>query len=350
MDPAPVTTGSTPEPLVTVIVPVYNGAGYLRESLDSILGQTYRHIEVVVLDDASTDDTPGIVRSYGDRLKYVRQASNLGQFQNVNSGLLRAGGALVAVFHADDVYEPSIVQREVEFLRAHPDVGAVFCLDKFIDAGGREYGRLTLPPEVRGKEVLSYRELLEVLLLRKNIVLRTPGAMVRRHVYDEVGFFEPSYAIGADFELWLRIARRHAIGLLHDHLFSYRHFHGNLSHHYRHLRTTPDVFFRIMDEHVERGGRPLVSARALAAFEGHRAEETLMNAVSHYIAGDMTAVRRTIAPLRSRTILEGSTIQRTRMLSLLWLLRVLSRVPHIAAIGRAFRRRWYSTAPALVRT
>jgi glycosyltransferase involved in cell wall biosynthesis len=329
---------------------VYNGAGYLRESLDSILAQTYKRLEVIVLDDASTDDTPGIIASYGSRLTCVRHQTNLGQFQNVNSGIARASGEFVAIFHADDVYEPTIIQREVEFLLAHGDVGAVFSLDKFIDAAGREYGRLVLPVEVRGKEVLQYRDVLEVMLLRKNIVLRTPGAMVRRRIYDEVGLFDPSYAIGADFELWLRIARAHAIGLLNEHLFSYRHFHGNLSHHYRHLRTTPDVFFRIMDEHLAGRGRTLVSPRALAAFEGHRAEETLMNAVSHYIAGDMTAVRRTIAPLRSRTILGGITIQRGRMLALLWLLRVLSRVPHIAAIGRAFRRRWYATAPVLART
>ena len=351
MDPSPLlTTRGEPRPLVTVLVPVYNGASYLRESLDSILAQQYRPMEIIVLDDGSTDDTPSIAATYQGRVRYVRQPRNLGQFQNVNSGITIASGEMVAVFHADDVYGPTILEREVEFLLAHPDVGAVFCLDKFIDAAGREYGRLVLPPEVRGTEVLSYRDLLEVMLLRKNIVLRTPGALVRRRVYDEVGLFDASYAIGADFEMWLRIARRQPIGLVHEHLFSYRHFHGNLSHHYRHLRTAPDVFFRIMDEHVASAGRQLVSQHALAGYEGHRAEETLMNAVSHYIAGDMASVRRTIAPLRSRTITQATTIQQGRMLALLWLLRGLSRAPHIAAIGRAFQRRWYASAPALART
>jgi glycosyltransferase involved in cell wall biosynthesis len=337
-------------PLVTVLVPVYNGAGHLRESLDSIVAIRYAPLEIIVLDDASTDETPAIVASYGDRVRSVRQPHNLGQFGNVNAGLALAGGEFVAVFHADDVYEPDIVAREVEFLQAHPEAGAVFCLDKFIDARGVEYGRLTLPPETQGVAVLDYTALLEVLLRRKNRILRAPGAMVRRSVYADVGGFDASYEIGADLEMWLRIARRYPLGLLHEHLFRYRHFHGNLSHHYRHLRTAPDVFFRIMDECLAGTGGTLVSRQAVAGFEAHRTEERLMNTVSHYIAGDLASARRTLAPLRTRTILGARTVQRSRLVMLLWLLRGLTRLPHVAAIGEAFRRRWYGSAPPVAPT
>ena len=343
------TASESNQPLVTVLVPVYNGAAYLRESLDSIVAQDYQPLEIIVLDDASTDATPAIVAGYGSKVRYVARATNLGQFGTVNAGLDLARGEFVAVFHADDVYRPTIVSSEVAFLRAHPEAAAVFCLDRFIDASGREYGRLVLPPEVRSTEALTYHALLEVLLLRKNTVLRTPGALVRRRVYDEVGRFDASYGIGADLEMWLRIAKAHQIGLVHEHLFSYRHFHSNLSHHYRHLRTTPDVFFRIMDEHVAAVGRASLSESAVAAYEGHRTEETLMNGVSHYISGDLDALRRTITPLRARTIVEAAPIQRGRMLALLLALRGLSRLPHIAAVGRAFQRRWYASAPTSAR-
>lgn len=336
-------------PLVTVVVPVYNGATYLRESLDSIVGQRYAPLDILVLDDASTDATADIIASYGDRVRGVRQPRNLGQFENVNVGIGLARGDLVAVFHADDVYDERIVEREVAFLLGHPDVGAVFCLDRFIDAAGKEYGRLTPPPEVRGAEVLDYARLLEVLLLRKNRVLRAPGALVRREVYAAVGRFDASYEIGADLEMWLRIARQYPIGLLHEHLFSYRHFHGNLSHHYRHLRTSPDVFFGLIDERLADGGRALVPSRALAAFEAHRAEEKLLNAVSHYIGGDVTAARQVAGSVRTGTIVRGATVQRWRLVALLWLMRALVRLPRLGMVAGAFERRWYGSAPPAVR-
>ncbi|MDQ3685332.1 MAG: glycosyltransferase, partial [Acidobacteriota bacterium] len=111
-------------PLVSIIVPVFNGEKYVRESLDSIVGQTYPHLEILVMDDASTDATPGIIAGYGDRVTSYRQPRNRGQFQNVNDGIGMARGEYIAVYHADDVYEPRIVEREVDFLERHTEAGA----------------------------------------------------------------------------------------------------------------------------------------------------------------------------------------------------------------------------------
>jgi GT2 family glycosyltransferase len=331
--------------LVTVVVPVYNGAAYLRPALDSIVGQRYRPLEIIVLDDASTDETPSIAGSFGDRVRVIRQARNLGQFANVNAGIALARGEFVAVFHADDLYDADILEREVAFLSEHPKVTAVFCLDKFIDAAGREYGRLALPPELCDTTVLDYPRLLEVLLRRKNRVLRAPGALVRREVYHAVGVFDPHYRIASDLEMWLRIARHGPIGLLHEHLFSYRHFHGNLSHHYRHLRTSPDVFFELMDDELAAWGRTRVSAGALAAYEAHRAEELLMNAVSQYIAGDVASARRTLDKVRVTTLWQTDAVQRARLTILLVGLRGLGHLPRVALVADAFARRWYPNAP-----
>jgi glycosyltransferase involved in cell wall biosynthesis len=217
-------------PLVSVIVPSYNGARFLPESLDSILAQTYPHIEIIVLDDASTDDTPAVAARYAGRITYVRQAVNRGQFDNVNDGIARATGELVAVYHADDVYLPEIVEREVAYLEAHPDVAAVFASDIFVDAVGREYGRLRLPPEVRGEQPLDYATVLNALLTYKNRFLVGPSAMVRASVYASVGRYrEQRYRIASDLEMWMRIARQRPIAVLEDHLMKYRHFHGNAS-------------------------------------------------------------------------------------------------------------------------
>src|SRR5262249_46829811 len=135
-------------PLVSIVVPVFNGADYLRVSLDSILSQSYPNIEVLVMDDASTDTTPEILAGYGDRIHVRRQSTNRGIYGNANDGIALARGEYIAVYHGDDIYDRRIVEREVAFLESHPQAGAVFCLDVFVDAEGHEYGRLQIPPEL----------------------------------------------------------------------------------------------------------------------------------------------------------------------------------------------------------
>src|SRR5438093_1456319 len=181
-------TDSLPNlPLVSVIVPVFNGERYLRESLDSIIAQSYPRPEVLIMDDASTDGTPAIIASYGDRVCCHRQSRNRGIYGNMNDGIALARGEYIAIYHADDVYHPSIIEREVAFLESHPAAGAVFCIDVFIDPFGREVGRLELPPEVRGSRLLDYPTVLNALLKHKNRFLRCPTSMVRAAVYRDVG-------------------------------------------------------------------------------------------------------------------------------------------------------------------
>jgi glycosyltransferase involved in cell wall biosynthesis len=334
-------------PLVTIAVPVYNGARHLRESLDSILDQSYPRTEIVVLDDASTDETPAITASYGDRIRVVRHARNRGGFGNMNAGVEMATGDLIAIYHADDVYERTIVEREVAFLDAHPTVGAVFCLDTFIDANGHEYGRLQLPPDLVRSDVLTYEDVLNALLRWKNRFLRAPGAMIRRSTYDAVGLFREQFGIASDLDMWLRIARYSGIGLLHEYLFRYRHFHGNWSQQYQYLRTEPDAFFRVVDAWLASGERARAAPDALAAYEGQRAEEHLMNAVAYYIRGDLADARRLARGVSPTAILSGGTISRGRILALWALIGAASHLPRIDALSDAFHRRYYArTAPA----
>src|SRR5262245_38507674 len=180
-------SSSTGSPLVSIILPVFNGAAYLRESLDSILAQTYPRIEILVMDDASTDDTPEIAASYGNKIRICRQSVNKGIYSNCNDGIAMATGKYIATYHSDDVYLTQIVEREVEFLERHPEAGAVFCQDIFIDSAGREYARLELPQELRGGRPLDYGTIFNALLTRKNRFLRCPSNMTRASVYQDVG-------------------------------------------------------------------------------------------------------------------------------------------------------------------
>jgi hypothetical protein len=221
----------------------------------------------------------------------------------------------------------------------------VFSLDVFIDAHGREYGRLALPPEVHGKGVLSFDDVVNALLLRKNRFLRTPGAMARRTVYESVGNFVDTYGIAGDFEMWLRIARRYPLGLLDEHLFRYRHFHGNLSHHHQYLRTSPDAFFAVMDRYLAEGAREVATAASLAAYEGHRAEETLMNAINLYISGDLRSARPLVDSVSAQTLLNAPTIQGPRLVVLRAMLLALTRVPRLPFVSDIMQRRWNRQRP-----
>lgn len=333
-------------PLVSILVPCFNGAAWLREALDSILAQTYPHTEVLLLDDASTDDTPRIAAEYAGRLRLVRQPTNMGIYDNVNVGIGLARGELIATYHADDIYLPGIVQAQVDAFRKHPEVGAVFCADIFVDAQGREYGRMVLPPAVRGGGPLPYATVLNALLDHKNRFLVCPTAMVRASVHQAVGAYrQDRYRNTADLEMWLRIARHAPIAIVEDHLMKYRHFHGNSSQRYHKLRTAPENFFLILDEYLGQGDRRLARADALANYEAHRAEDRLMAAISHYIKGELADGRKALRDVRLSTLWSGRTVQRWRLMVLTLGMALMLRLPRIAWLADRMFQRWHVKRP-----
>jgi glycosyltransferase involved in cell wall biosynthesis len=334
------------KPLVSVIVPVYNGAKYLRESLDSILGQTYQPTEILVMDDASTDATPGILASYGNRITSYRQPRNRGIYGNMNDGIARARGEFIAIYHADDVYYPTIVEREAAFLQQYPQAGAVFCLDIFMNTQGREYGRLVLPPEVRGSRPLEYRVIFNAILKYKNF-LPCPSSIVRASAYRAVGpYRDEEFRNNADLEMWLRLARRYPIGIVEEYLFRYRRGHGGSAERHRHLRTDQERHFRIMDLYLGDGDRALATPEALAAHEAHRAQDSLMRAISLYILGKLEQAGSLLHEVTLRQLLGSRQVQRGRLFILLLALRALVRLPRVGFIANAFYRRWHGKGRA----
>jgi glycosyltransferase involved in cell wall biosynthesis len=331
-------------PLVSVVVPVWNGETHLRESLDSILGQTYPRLEVIVVDDASTDSTPDILASYGDRIRVHSQQSTRGIYGNANDGIALARGELIGVFHADDVYLENMVEREVEWLRCHTDAAAVYCCVVFVDSEGREFARQKLPPEVRGNRQLEYPEVLNTLLSRKNSFLACPTALVRAAVYEDVGGYrDQEFKNTSDLEMWLRIARKHPLGVLEDQLLLYRRGHGSSSERYHQLRTDPERFFHILDLELESPrGRAEARPEALRDFEAHRAHDTVMRAVNHYILGQRNSARAVLREVQLRDLAASRRVQRFRMLLLTASLRLLLRLPRSTAVAGLFERRWHA--------
>jgi glycosyltransferase involved in cell wall biosynthesis len=316
----------TSVPLVSIVIPAYNAERFLTEALASVRKQSHDAIEVIVCDDASTDATSAIAQGTGDRrVRYLRNDRTLGGYGAMNRGVRESRGDYVAIYHADDVYEPEIVERELASLLEHDDIGAVFCLDRFIDESGHEYGRLRLPSELRTTQIFDTALLTESLLRYKNTFLRTPSVMFRRAAFDAVGGFDQSrFGIAADLDMWARLSIDWRIGLVHEYLMGYRHYPAQWSKQYERMRTEPEIFFAAMDRHLSRPGiRAHVSAEALTYFRVWRMRDEAERAANAYILGDRN---KAVALLNSswvRPLLRSSRgTQVARVLALRTLVRV----------------------------
>ena len=175
-------------PLVSVVVPVYNGERYLASALKSILEQDYRPLEVIVVDDGSADDTAKIAHSYGN-VRYIYQP-NQGPSAARNAGISAARGEFIAFLDADDVWAPGKLSLQMNHLIEHPEVGYTLARE-----------RVFLEPEASSPHWLSEDFLLE------DHVTATPSTwVVRRIVFDQVGTFDPGYGTVEDME-WLARAK-----------------------------------------------------------------------------------------------------------------------------------------------
>lgn len=212
-------------PLVCICVPTYNAASTVRETLASILAQSYPNLVVHISDNASTDDTLNIVESISDpRIHIHRHTENIGGEGNFNRCIQLAEGKYTAIFHADDVYEPEMVAKQVAFLEAHPTAGAVFTEASLIDDMGARIGEIRLPQGLESRDGLyDFATMFKAVLRHSNFFI-CPSVMVRTEVYQqEIKCWRGElFNTSADLDLWLRILQRHSIGYLTERLMRYR--------------------------------------------------------------------------------------------------------------------------------
>lgn len=207
--------------LVSVIVPVYNGARYLRQALDSALAQTYPNLEVVVIDDGSTDTSREVIASYGPRLGVIEQA-NSGVAVARNAGIRASRGEFISFLDQDDWWHPQKIARQVEVLQADAAVALVHTdLCHYDEVSGQLVPRCN-----SGRPDLLSGSCYERLLHGNAICNST--VMVRRAVLDEVGLLDTTMGRNTvqDYDLWLRIAKRWKLAYIEEKLITYR-FHPN---------------------------------------------------------------------------------------------------------------------------
>lgn len=206
-------------PIVSVIVPTYNRAHFLTEAIESVLTQTYQDWELIIVDDGSADDTKALSDQCArrdHRIRVIHQA-NSGVAKARNAGLRAATGRYIAFLDDDDRWVPEKLERQVAYLDAHPEIGLAFTLAQLVD---QELRHIKVLPQV-------WRCSFEALLERCFIPL--PTVMVRRECLNCVGDFDEALGTSADYDLWLRIARRFEIACLEEPLALYQRHGANMS-------------------------------------------------------------------------------------------------------------------------
>lgn len=189
---------SSPELAVSVIIPTYNRAGYLRQALDSVLAQTIRPAEIIVVDDGSTDDTAACIAAYGPAVRYLCHQGNRGIAAARNTGLQAAQGDLIAWLDSDDLWEPAFLARTTALLAEDATLDGAYTGLTMIDAEGTAL-RTAIHVEPPA-------ELYDAMV--RDSFLATASLVVRRRCYDQVGLFDPQFRICEDYDMWLRLAQR----------------------------------------------------------------------------------------------------------------------------------------------
>jgi glycosyltransferase involved in cell wall biosynthesis len=181
-------------PLVTIVTPSFNQAGYLEETIQSVLNQTYANIEYILIDGASQDGTRRIIEKYADKMAYWVSEVDKGQTDAINKGFARAHGEILGWINSDDTLQPQAVEAAVRFLLEHPRVGLAYGDANYIDEKGRVIGRFPAAQT-------------DLVKLRRGYVhIPQQSSFFRKSLWDQVGPLDDSFFFAMDYDLWTRLA------------------------------------------------------------------------------------------------------------------------------------------------
>lgn len=200
------------EPVVTVLMPVYNGERYLWEAVESVLGQSYKNFEFLIIDDGSTDRSAEIVQSYSDpRIRLVHNSNNQGIIATLNKGIELARGKYVARMDSDDISLPSRLKKQVAFLESHPEVGICGSWIRVFGDGRDEVWRLPT----------DHRKIVCSLLF--NSVLPHPSVLMSLKILKMHSLnYNPLYVSAEDYAFWIKAAQYTTLANIDEVLLWYR--------------------------------------------------------------------------------------------------------------------------------
>jgi glycosyltransferase involved in cell wall biosynthesis len=235
-------------PLVSIILPTYNGARYLGEAIESCLAQTYQNWELILVDDWSSDAVPEIIAGYvsrDPRIRSIRHDTNKKLPAALNTGHAAARGQYLGWTSDDNRYLPEAIEEMVRFLEQHPHVGMVYTDCVVIDEEGRYVGDYPAKPASR----LAYENALSACF------------MYRRTVYDTIGPYDAAQFLAEDYDYWLRVYRNFELAPLHKVLYEYRRHEQSLTNTFKKLAVWASAE-RTLRRHLPHLGRSSRQERA----------------------------------------------------------------------------------------
>lgn len=201
---------------VSVIIPSFNREKYIRATIDSALSQTYENIEIVVVDDGSTDRSREILQGYGNRIRLLEHEgrANRGQSAAINLAMHASQSDYVAILDSDDLWFPTKIEKQVDFLVRNPGIGLVYVNGVVIDENGKE--RWKIYPEDHKERNRPGAVLVNCYFLLPN------NALLRRSIFEQVGEFDETLRSAQDHDMAIRVAEVTRLGYFDEVLFQYR--------------------------------------------------------------------------------------------------------------------------------
>lgn len=213
-------------PLISIGIPTYNSAATIRNTIESILRQTYTNLEINVVDDKSKDNTLEIVKQIqneclqsGDgRIRIYENEKNLGMSGNWTKCLSVARGEFVKLICADDMMDEEALEKEIKAMEEHPSVNLVESDTRLVDITGKTTGRF---PRYRKSGVVDGKKVARTSIIWNNFFGAPVNNLIRKSVLDKVGYFDSAFVYILDFEMWMRIACEGDIYIIHEMLNSF---------------------------------------------------------------------------------------------------------------------------------
>lgn len=209
-------------PLVSICIPSFNNEKSISYTIDSILNQTYENIEIILIDNCSTDNTFNVMQKYLDKnIKIYKNDENIGVVGNWNKCIEYATGKYVCIFHADDIYSPHIIEIQVKAFDENHDTAAIFTTSYIMDDKQAIIGEINLPDKNVKQIKYNFDRLFNDILSRGNYLV-CPSAMVKKEVYENIGIFTDEYGSCLDTDMWFRILKKYPIMVINKKLLLYK--------------------------------------------------------------------------------------------------------------------------------
>ena len=235
-------------PEVSIIIPTYNRANFLIQSIQSVLNQTFTDFELIVVDDGSIDDTKKIVWKFvkkDKRIKYIYQENSGGTAGPRNTGIKYSAGNYLAFLDSDDQWLPEKLEEQVSFLKKSKDekLGFIGCGALAIKKENEEIiAKYELP--------LSYRGNIFNKILKKNFILTPSGIILKKEILKTIGNFDENFKMITDWDLWIRISKNYNFDFINKPLFKYYVHNANITKTISQKETVKD-FSGLLEKHKE---------------------------------------------------------------------------------------------------